>query len=140
MHCCNAFCCASPPFYNRVRAKATRCGFTGAYNISRLSELADSIFIMGYDMTWKSAHPGAGKYEGGPNSPWWAPGGQQCHPMGCPAIVPHPRAASVRETIHVRRRRAAATGQLLVCREECKSEIGGHTRCCRIKCFVHQRL
>ena len=49
--------------------KLLAVGLQGAYNISRLSELADSIFIMGYDMTWKSAHPGAGKYEGGPNSP-----------------------------------------------------------------------
>lgn len=39
------------------------------YNVSRLAQLSDSIFIMGYDMTWVDAHPGAASHEAGPNAP-----------------------------------------------------------------------
>ena len=40
-----------------------------AYNISLLSETADFVFIMGYDMTWLGAKGGSGAKEAGPNSP-----------------------------------------------------------------------
>ena len=39
------------------------------YNVTRLAELADRVFIMGYDMTWLGAAPGSGAHEAGPNSP-----------------------------------------------------------------------
>lgn len=42
---------------------------TSAYNISRLSKIADFVFIMGYDMTWLGAKGGSGATEAGPNSP-----------------------------------------------------------------------
>lgn len=41
----------------------------GAYDIARLAELADLVYIMGYDMTWLGAPPGSGALEAGPNSP-----------------------------------------------------------------------
>ena len=39
------------------------------YNVTRLAELSDFVFIMGYDMTWLGAKPGSGAHEAGPNSP-----------------------------------------------------------------------
>jgi spore germination protein YaaH len=39
------------------------------YNISRLAELADFIFVMGYDMSWNTAKMGTGALEAGPNAP-----------------------------------------------------------------------
>jgi hypothetical protein len=39
------------------------------YNISRLAELTDFIFIMGYDMSWKDAKMGDGALQAGPNAP-----------------------------------------------------------------------
>ena len=39
------------------------------YNVTRLAELCDFVFIMGYDMTWLGAKPGSGAHEAGPNSP-----------------------------------------------------------------------
>jgi spore germination protein YaaH len=69
--CADALRAASRPVQLSVTVYAPKLVTQdyGAYDLAKLTALADYVFVMGYDMTWLGGKPGSGAFEAGPNAP-----------------------------------------------------------------------